>query len=77
MDFEYALKALKENQWVSREGWNGKGQALKLVSGVQAEVSGDTQTLVSFIVIHTSDDKWVPWLASQTDLLAEDWFMLS
>lgn len=77
MDFQYALTALKEGQWVSREGWNGKGQALRMVKGVQTEISGDMQTLVPFIVIHTSDNKYVPWLASQTDLLAEDWFMLS
>lgn len=27
----------------------------------------------SFIIMKTADSKLAPWLASQTDILAEDW----
>jgi hypothetical protein len=77
MDFSDALKRLKEGDKVARSGWNGKGMWLIMASegtfgqeGRAMAVMGD---LIPFIVMKTADNKFVPWLASQTDLLAQDW----
>ena len=67
-DFGWALKMLKVNQAVFREGWNGKGQALLL----QRPTEQSKMTL-PYIYITTVQGQLVPWLASQTDLLADDW----
>jgi hypothetical protein len=68
MGFEDALTYLKVGQRVSREGWNGKGMWLAL----QTPDSGSKMTL-PYIFMSTAQGDLVPWLASQTDLLAEDW----
>lgn len=34
-------------------------------------------TLLPWIGMKTADNKFVPWLASQTDVLAEDWMILN
>lgn len=66
--FSQALHTLKEGGRVSRKGWNGKGMWLEL----QRPDSGSKMTL-PYIYMFTADEHLVPWLASQTDLLAEDW----
>lgn len=68
MDFGWALLALKQGARVSRAGWNGPGQWLKL----QPVESGWKMTL-PYIFIRTVGGDFVPWVASQTDMLAEDW----
>ena len=87
MDFGYAVKMMKEGKRVSRIGWNGKGMFLSLVKGrntdyhVNSEVFGtgndgnsqDQLPVLDAIYMKTADNKLVPWLASQTDVLAEDW----
>jgi len=67
MDFSQALESLKDGSRVSRIGWNGKGMYLYIPG--RAERGHFEQ----FIAMKTADDKLVPWLASQTDILAEDW----
>lgn len=76
MNFGDALKALKEGKRVSRGGWNGKGMWLKLVSAESYDVGHKTildLKPLPWIGMKTADDCFVPWLASQTDVLAEDW----
>lgn len=86
MDFGAALFALKEGDRVTREGWNGKGMWLVLVPGSTITVAAGrplgvaAPELVDQVVeyrahidMKTVDDEVVPWVASQTDLLAEDW----
>lgn len=77
LDFGGAVAALKEGLRVAREGWNGKGMWLIYVGGneydVDAPLRFNTTELASFIAMKTADNKLVPWLASQTDVLAEDW----
>ena len=87
MDFGYAVKIMKDGKRVSRIGWNGKGMFLSLVKGrdtdyhVNSEVFGtgndgnsqDQLPVLDAIYMKTADNKLVPWLASQTDVLAEDW----
>lgn len=68
MGFEYALMQLKAGKTVSREGWNGPGQYLQL----QRPDEHSKMTL-PYIYIKTTSNDLVPWLASQGDLLAEDW----
>lgn len=68
LDFSMALRALKNGQLVTREGWNGKGMWLAL----QRPDPGSKMTL-PYIYMCTAQGDYVPWLASQTDLLAEDW----
>ena len=74
MNFGQALEALKKGQHVSRLGWNGKGLWLTL----QVPDANSKMTLPYIYMSYPSDAKTtpnacVPWLASQTDLLAEDW----
>jgi hypothetical protein len=68
MNFGDALAALKEGKRVARSGWNGKGMWLEL----QRPDSYSKMTL-PYIFMKTVDDQRVPWLASQTDMLGEDW----
>ena len=84
LNFGDAIQALKQGEKVSRAGWNGKKMYLSFVSagsydvGVTA-IGADENNLESapemlpWIGMKTADNKFVPWLASQTDVLAEDW----
>ena len=69
MDFGWALDHLKNGGRVQRKGWNGKGMWIAL----QAPDANSKMGL-PYLYMSTVDDKLVPWLASQTDLLTEDWF---
>lgn len=84
MTFGLAIEALKKGLTVSRAGWNGKGMWLTLVGAGRYEVldhyaklqfSGQPveDAFLPWIGMKTADNKFVPWLASQTDTLAEDW----
>lgn len=68
MNFGDALLALKEGKKVSRSGWNGKGMWLEL----QRPDAHSKMTLPYIFMVTVTGDR-VPWLASQTDMLAEDW----
>lgn len=72
LSFGKALDALKAGHRISREGWNGKGMWLDL----QVPSLGSKMTL-PYIYMWTADKNLVPWLASQTDLLANDWCIVS
>lgn len=67
-DFGWAIQALKNGHRVSRSGWNGKGMWL----GLQRPDAGSKMSL-PFIYMSTVTGDLVPWLASQTDMLADDW----
>lgn len=83
MDFGKALEALKEGKKVARSGWNGKGMFLFLVQGSTFKVNrppllviypeGTEITYHAHIDMKTADNQIVPWLASQIDMLANDW----
>lgn len=82
MTFGEALVALKDGKKVQREGWNGKGVFIFLVPGSTFAVNrppligiypeGTIINYQSHIDVKTAQDT-VPWLASQSDVLAEDW----
>lgn len=69
--FGVALNWLKRDLRVCRLGWNGKGMWLEL----QRPDTHSKMTL-PYIYMKTVDNKYVPWLASQTDVLAEDWMIV-
>lgn len=81
--FSEALEALKRGKKVARSGWNGKGIFVFLVPGSTFKVNrapllgiypeGTEITYHAHIDMKTADNQIVPWLASQTDILANDW----
>jgi hypothetical protein len=75
MTFGLAIEALKRGHKVSRSGWNGKGMWLYFIPASHWETTRGLELLdgLPWIGMKTVDDKFVPWLASQTDVLAEDW----
>ena len=78
LTFGQALEALKNGKRVTRKGWNGKEMFLCFVhwkdwSVNPAETHKTSTHLASWIGMRTADNMFVPWLASQTDMLAEDW----
>lgn len=68
MDFSKALEAVKNGQRIQREGWNGKDLTIQL----QVPDTNSKMNL-PYLYIEYPDGKRCPWLASQTDILAEDW----
>jgi hypothetical protein len=85
MNFSQALEELKKGNEIQRSGWNGKGMFLALAypwyedgrASASVEFNktyeGVGSSLDNFIVMKTAGNTLVPWLASQTDILAEDW----
>ena len=85
-DFGMALEALKRGKAVARKGWNGKGMFITLQDGSEVEGNnmrnepakkyyGDCKAKICpHIDMKAADGSYVVgWLASQTDMLAEDW----
>lgn len=78
MKFGEAIEALKNGARVCRSGWNGKGMWLDL----QVPDAGSEMTLPYIFIEYPAghaaypSGSRVPWLASQTDMLAEDWMVL-
>lgn len=82
-DFGWALRMLKEGKRVARIGWNGPNMFLFLVPGSTFEVNrppllgiypeGTTINYHAHVDMRTATGDIVPWLCSQTDMLAEDW----
>ena len=66
MDFSQALASVKNGKKITRAGWNGKEMFVFLLDLRERDVS-------EFLAIKDVNNKTVPWLASQTDILAEDW----
>jgi len=78
MDFGNALRVLRSGGTVARTGWNGKGMWLAL----QRPDEHSKMTL-PYLYLNYPDDAQntpgarVPWLASQTDLLSDDWEVIT
>lgn len=72
MNFGDALAELRRGVYVSRSGWNGKRQFLALQTPDE-----HSKMRRPYIYISPVDGEFVPWVASQSDLLAEDWFVCS
>ncbi len=68
MTFGTAIKEMHNGEKVARGGWNGKGMWI----AIQNPEEHSKMTL-PYIYMKTADNNLVPWLASQTDMLATDW----
>lgn len=89
MSFGLAIEALKLGKRVTREGWNGKDMWLALTAGrsVEAEnfwstpnrmfaaANGGSAWVQPYITMKTAQGTIVPWLASQSDMLSDDWML--
>lgn len=64
----WAVDRMEHGARVFRRGWNGKGMYIKLKPA--STLSDMTEP---YIYIRTATGETVPWLCSQTDMLAEDW----
>ena len=68
MNFSEALAHLKDGLRVARSGWNGAEMFIEI------QVADDHSMMtLPYIFMFTSCKNFVPWLASQTDVLADDW----
>jgi len=85
-NFSYALALLKDGKKVCRSGWNGRGMWIVLqkaypdgipINKNTAEATGlpegSLQSFLPYIMMRTAGGQFVPWLASQTDILSCDW----
>jgi hypothetical protein len=86
MNFGLALEALKMGKRVARANWNGKGQWVGMVKAenyiIEAPPFGNGQdlageppnvSLLPWIGLKNAQEKFVPWVPSQGDMLADDW----
>lgn len=85
MNFGKAIEALKEGKKVARKGWNGKGMFLFFAKTTDIATEADLseyehmsgELVLPSVVMKTADNHFcVGWLASQTDMLAEDWVIV-
>ena len=68
MTFGAAIEVMKFGKRVTRAGWNGRGMWLALqIPDENSKMS------LPYIYMSTVQGDLVPWLASQTDMLSEDW----
>ena len=87
MDFGRALECLRGGGKVARGGWNGEGMWVALSPGFQigpdrifsepikahVQASGEQGEFRPYLIMYTAQGDFVSWVASQSDLLAEDW----
>lgn len=91
-DFGWAIRQLKAGLRVAREGWNGRGMYLWLMPEAtvkaewcrepflkaEAEANGGEIRALGSIRMRTAEGAILTgWLASQSDMLAEDWFLVA
>lgn len=88
LSFGHAIKALKMGERVSRNGWNGKNMFLYYVEENKYPVERNAKSAVAghfpnnmvpyraYIAMLTAQNDVVPWVASQSDILADDWYIV-
>lgn len=86
MNFGEAIEALKQGKKVTRKGWNGKKMFLYYVPSGRYDAMTDAAKTIAdkdgkvdygpYIAMKTAQGNVVPWLASQTDMLGEDWMIV-
>lgn len=86
MTFGQALELIKQNKSLARIGWNCNGMYIFLVygqekltdiiNGIYGDPTGKALPVRDAIYMKTADNQLVPWVASQTDILAEDWVIV-
>ena len=75
-----AVSALRNGEHVRRAGWNGKGMFLVLIEDLpKLDIYNSDEKLIEavpvqdFVMMRTAQGTAIPWLCSQSDLLADDW----
>lgn len=77
--FSEAVKYLRRGMKISRKGWNGKGQYVRMVDPYndtafqvieKADIDG---TLYPYLALKNAQNGFIPWVPSTGDLLADDW----
>ena len=84
LDFGTAIDAAKNGQRVARAGWNGKGMYVFLAEVAELHTDADlsefadqSTEISDLLVLRTAQKTLQPgWLATQSDMLAEDWYIL-
>lgn len=81
--FGHAIELIKEGFKLARKGWNGNGMYIEYVAAedwnsISLERPGFADELKPrpWLGIKTVDDQFMPWVPSQSDVLAEDWVIL-
>lgn len=81
MSFGLAIEALKKGYKVARTGWNGKGIFIELQVPDKNSKMTSPYIFIDTTGLETTNEKApksrVPWLASQTDMLADDWQIIN
>jgi hypothetical protein len=79
MNIGETVEAMKAGNRVCRRGWNGRGMFLQYVPAQMAPLglSAFAIPVLPFVIMRTVSGEYVPWLCSQTDLLASDWELVS
>lgn len=86
MNFSEALEQVKLGSKITRTGWNGKSQYVVYQPGYPDGISinantakatglpeGSTGYFRPYLMFRTAQGDFVPWVATQTDILADDW----
>lgn len=86
LDFSWALRELRAGNKLARAGWNGKGMYIVLQEGYPDGIAINANTakatgqqlgtvckFLPYIMMRTTQGAFVPWVASQTDILGNDW----
>ena len=92
MTFSEALEAAKNGSKIAREGWNGKGMWVAFTPGSEvadvnarsgackllADEGHETIKINGHLDMKTADDSIIiGWHATQTDMFAEDWAVVT
>lgn len=72
MNFSDALNRVKSGERVARDGWNGRDMWVALY--VPDE---NSKMRRSYLYMRLADGDIVPWVVSQSDALANDWYVVS
>ncbi|MEV4806755.1 DUF2829 domain-containing protein [Nonomuraea sp. NPDC049421] len=88
MNFSDALVACKAGKKITRTGWNGDGMFVVYQRGYPNGIPINSNTALAtgiaegtvrrfrpYLMLHAADGSFVPWLASQSDLLEDDWII--
>lgn len=83
MNFGLAIEAAKRGAKIARRGWNGKGQYVELASAISYVTPGGETVNAEHEAIGNrafafvgSSGVQMDWLASQADMLADDWHIV-
>lgn len=84
-DFGEAIRVMKQGGKVARAAWNGRGMFIFLVPGSTFQANrppllgiypeGTEISYHSHVDMRTAGGQIVPWVCSQSDMLAEDWYV--